>query len=371
MKITIDSVLMCVGGAAASLLLLAGCASDKGYTVKGTIANMDKGTAVMTLLNDTRDADSPQAGAVSDTVKISDGKFTFKGEVPEASYASLVIIPEGGDTLKSSIILENAKISITANKDSIVDYTAYGMGKYLKTKENGGPNVQASDRFTEMSAAMRDMHEEDDHKRETVIADSMLALIAAYPDVEMCGYLAGIEVTSPDLMQKVYDALTPRVQQCSMSKDLRENMAIAKATAPGQIAPDFTLSQPDGTKISLSDLRGKYVVIDFWASWCKPCRASIPHLKELYAKYKKDGLEIIGVSDDSSEDQWKKAIEEDKSPWIHVKDEFPIKNRPARVGTLYGTHYIPYTFLLDKDGKILVNNAGDSLDVRLQEIFKH
>jgi peroxiredoxin len=370
MRTTSDSVITLACGAAAMLLLLSACASDKGYTVKGTIANMDKGTAILSVVSDIRNSDVVDS-AQSDTVRISGGKFTFKGEVPEASYASLVIVPEGGDTLKSSIILENAKIAITANKDSIVDYTAYGMGKYLKTKENGGPNVQASDRFTEMSASMMDMHEEDDHKREAVIADSILALIAAYPDVEMCGYLAGIEVTSPDLMQKVYDALTPRIQQCSMSKDLRDNIAIAKTTAPGQIAPDFTLSRPDGTKISLSDLRGKYVIIDFWASWCKPCRASIPHLKELYAKYKKDGLEIIGVSDDSNEDQWKKAIEEDKSPWIHVKDEFPIKNRPARVGAMYGTHYIPYTFLLDKEGKILVNNAGDSLDVRLRDIFKH
>ena len=360
-----------VCGAVAALAILAGCASGKGYVVKGTIANMDKGTAVIWVVSDIRDADAQPADAKSNTVKISGGKFSFKGVVPEATYARILIIPEGGDTLKSSLILENANITLMANRDSIVDYSRYGFGKYIHMKETGGPNVQASDRFGEMCTAVRNMNEDDDDRREAIFADSLFSLIADYPDVEMCGYLAGMYVNSPGLMQKVFEALTPRVQQCTMTKSLRDKMDIAKATAPGQIAPDFTLTSVDGSKVSLSDLRGKYVIIDVWASWCKPCRASIPHLKELYAKYKKDGLEIIGVSDDNDEAKWKKAIEEDQSPWIHVKDEFPVKSKPARVGTMYGTRYIPYTFIIDPDGKILVNNAGDSLDVRLKEIFKH
>ena len=309
MKITIDSVLMCVGGAAASLLLLAGCASDKGYTVKGTVANMDKGIAVMTLVPDVRDSNSPQAAARSDTVKISGGKFTFKGVVPEAFYAGLVIVPEGGDTLKSSIILENAKITITANKDSIIDYTAYGMGKYLKTVEKGGPNVQASDRFNEMSAAMRNLREEDEHKREAVIADSILAFIAAYPDVEMCGYLAGISVTSPDLMTKVFDALTPRVQQCSMNCREMESRVFSDPKV-------------------LKHLRDDYVVC---ALYC----------------------------DDKSELNQEDWVTNDRGKVLKtmgkVNSYYALKS--------YGVNAQPYYVLLGKGGKVLTNPRAYGLDV--------
>lgn len=121
--------------------------------------------------------------------------------------------------------------------------------------------------------------------------------------------------------------------------------------------------------MTLSSLFGQYLLIDFWASWCGPCRAGVPGLKELYAKYHDKGFEIIGIADDSNPESWKKALAEDKSPWIHVLDEFPDKNKPARVSSLYGVHYIPSYFLLDREGCFIGKFDHDGLEAKLHELL--
>ena len=113
----------------------------------------------------------------------------------------------------------------------------------------------------------------------------------------------------------------------------------------------------------------KTVFCDFWASWCGPCRASIPHLKEIYAKYKDKGFEIVGVTNDTDHDSWKKAIEEDQSPWIHVADVFPEKYRGAEVIARYAAHYLPTLYLIDKEGKMIGKIEHTDLDTKLKELF--
>ena len=121
--------------------------------------------------------------------------------------------------------------------------------------------------------------------------------------------------------------------------------------------------------MTLFELRGQYVIVDFWASWCQPCRAGVPAMKELYAKYHDKGLEILGVSNDTNHEAWKKAIGEDQTPWIHVVDEFPEKNKPARVISQYGVHGIPAYFLLDKEGKIIGKMNHNELEAKLAELL--
>lgn len=144
-----------------------------------------------------------------------------------------------------------------------------------------------------------------------------------------------------------------------------------KKLLPGNMAPDFTLKQADGKELKLSSTRGKYVLIDFWASWCVPCRKAIPHLKELYAEYQSKGFEIISLSGDQSDASWKKALEQEKMPWLQVVDNFPVKFSPSVVGSLYEIRFLPFYVLLDKKGKILVY-SGTEQDValKLKEIFK-
>jgi thiol-disulfide isomerase/thioredoxin len=153
-------------------------------------------------------------------------------------------------------------------------------------------------------------------------------------------------------------------------RSLASSLAKRKALMPGNQAPDFTLLKRDSTPLTLSSTRGRYVMLDFWASWCYPCRKAIPHWKEVYAKYHADGLDIISISDDDRWKNWFKAMDKENMPWLQVCDEFPIKNFPAKVGTLYMTDYIPFYVLLDKEGKILVYTGDEKeMDKKLAELF--
>ena len=137
----------------------------------------------------------------------------------------------------------------------------------------------------------------------------------------------------------------------------------------GNVAPDFTLPTPEGETISLSSLRGKYVLIDFWASWCGPCRAENPNVVKVYQKYKKDGFEILGVSLDKDKERWLSAIEKDGLVWKHGSD---LKFWQSDVAQLYGVTGIPFTVLVDKNGIIIEKNLrGAALEEKLKTIFKH
>jgi peroxiredoxin len=135
-------------------------------------------------------------------------------------------------------------------------------------------------------------------------------------------------------------------------------------------AADFTLPTPVGENLRLSSLRGQYVLVDFWASWCMPCRAEIPHLKDLYAQYHAAGLEIVSISIDAHPEAWKRAMGQEQMPWNQVMDTYSGTGDYSDVAGGYGVKYIPYTLLLDKEGKVLaVNPEPHSLDKQLKKIF--
>ena len=135
----------------------------------------------------------------------------------------------------------------------------------------------------------------------------------------------------------------------------------------GKVAPEISLPNPDGTVVPLSSLRGKVVLIDFWAQWCRPCRMENPNIVDAYNKYKDKGFEVYGVSLDRSKDKWLQGIQEDGLPWTHVSD---LKYWQSEAAKLYNISAIPASFLLDREGKIIAKNLrGPLLHEKLKEIL--
>lgn len=165
-----------------------------------------------------------------------------------------------------------------------------------------------------------------------------------------------------DRYLKDYGHLNPGFTQA-----LEKGMAPVRQRAIGALAPEINLPTYEGDSLLLSSLRGKYVLIDFWASWCGPCRRENPNVRRVYASYKDKGFEILGVSLDRSKDAWIKAIQKDQLGWLHVSD---LKGWGSIGAKVYGVHSIPATVLLDPEGKIIAKGLrGNELDQKLARIF--
>lgn len=176
-------------------------------------------------------------------------------------------------------------------------------------------------------------------------------------------------------LKEAYEALGPDHKNTTMGKRIADKIQSLDATAIGKKALQFEKKELDGSTVSLNALQGKYVLIDFWGSWCKPCRIGHPHMKELYAKYKEKGLEIIGVAQETGQDlsknetAWKNAIAQDGINWVHILNN--EVNATYDVVKMYGVSAFPTKVLLDKDGVVIARFVGDSekLDEKLKEIF--
>lgn len=165
------------------------------------------------------------------------------------------------------------------------------------------------------------------------------------------------------------DQVDRMAQQALAAKQQEEQQAMLDNLIPvGSVAPDFSQATPDGQQLSLSSLRGKVVLIDFWASWCRPCRMENPNVVRVYNRYKDKGFEILGVSLDKTKDAWTGAIQQDGLAWKHVSDLAFWNNAVAQQ---YGVSSIPYTVLLDREGKVLAKNLrGPALEAKLAEVLK-
>jgi peroxiredoxin len=370
--------------------------SCKQNTVKisGTIVNPVDGTYI--ILDELKSNDLKAL----DSVKVSnEGKFSFKKEIKHPSfyliktnnnnYLTMLVAPGEkismqvhGDTLGNPISLEGS-----AGTEAMIEYN-----KMLRTtiKKLSGLNATYQENINkpELPKVIESLDslanvylEEINTYTKKYIDDnltSLVSLVALYqqvaPRVSVLNPTRDMKyfVKVDSSLFKLYPDYEPVATLHEQVKELVGKTSETKAateSAPGALATDISLPTPQGDTIKLSSTRGTVVLLDFWASWCAPCRKENPNLVNAYNKYHSKGFQIFQVSLDKTKEAWMKGIEEDHlDKWIHVSD---VKFWNSIVVSLYKIESIPCNYLLDKDGHIIASNLrGEQLQDKLAEIFK-
>jgi peroxiredoxin len=341
------------------------------------------------------------ANNVTDSAAVTNGEFTFTGVVMDPVNASLFIdhkgigfakyiaqnFPDGGPSKTAdglSFFLEKGNLNITG-KDSIAKANIVGSklnddNKSLKAKLNVinekarllNVEAQSTPADKQKSAAFQNAMQakfkvlQDEQKGVlksfiTANPDSYLSLLA----------LASVSGPSPDVseVEPLYNLLSADLKNTEGGKQLKFSIDALKLTAVGATAPDFTQNDVNGKPVSLSSFKGKYVLIDFWASWCGPCRQENPNLVRTYNKYKGKNFTVLGVSLDkeNGKEAWLAAIKNDGLTWTQVSD---LKYWQNLAASLYGVQSIPQNFLIDPQGKIVAKGLrGDDLDSKLEQLL--
>ncbi|MEJ2884531.1 TlpA disulfide reductase family protein [Pedobacter sp. GR22-6] len=286
----------------------------------------------------------------------------LKGSKTQDEYFAL-------ERLKAPINLELKPISLAYEKANEA---------YMQARKDKKPEADL-DALKEKASAIRDQFEPFSERQGKIDME----FIKTHPNSYLSAYLLRWKVSSLAVSEAkaLYAQLSENIKQSSYGKAVQDEIKNLEGGSPGAKATMFAATDINGQPFNLSDYKGnKYVLLDFWASWCVPCRKGNPHLLSLYSKYKNKGLEIVGVSDDdSNEAAWKKAVEQDQiGVWKHVLRGLKrVGNDFDRSGDrsdAYGIHTLPTKILIDKNGMIVGRYGGggendEAMDKKLAEIF--
>ncbi len=345
---------------------------SKGFVINGTIKKAADNSYIY-LTHKYNDI------AIIDSALVKGEKFTFKGKTPEPNvyYITLKKI----ENPQLTFFVDNTNITIYASIDSIAFAKVKGgitqdeyeiwlqmQNKFMATRQ--GLVVQ----FNEYGKA----GDQTNSKRimdtamllEHAFVKDIVGFIKKYPKSCIGGYIifsAIFDWPKISEYEEMYNALSEPVKKCKFGKLAEDKLNATRGVTIGYPAINFTLPDVNGKNVSLSTYKGKYVLVDFWASWCGPCRGENPAVVAAYQKYKAKGFDILGVSLDNNKDKWKQAIEKDNLTWTHVSD---LQGWKSEVAQKYGVTSIPFNVLLDKDGKIVAKALrGAALEAKLEEIF--
>lgn len=314
-----------------------------------------------------------------DSATIVEGKFTMNGTTNQVEFVYLV-----SDVFRGGIpmFLENTAYSIKLHKDSIdaVEITGSDIQTVFNEAKSNMNNYDElwQEYYYNEYRAMTDDEKAKNEEHLNDLYDGAQILKKEYiksfitknsNNIATAQILLDSEdALGTDDMLSLYEGLTPAVKSSKPGIQLTERIDIVRKTAIGQALIDFTMNDTEGNPLTLSEItKGKYVLVDFWAAWCGPCRKENPNVVENYNKYKADGFDVLGVSFDDDKAKWLKAIEDDGLTWTQVSDLQGWKNA---AGKLYGIRSIPQNILLSPEGVIIEKNLRDkALGEKLAEIF--
>ena len=322
-------------------------------SLSGTLAGASEGTAL--VLSEARNGKLVPV----DTIAL-DNRGHFKIERQTADEIFFTLSIAGQQCAPLHVILlprERVEMEMRYRID---------LGVLQLTDVKGSENMRMYQQYNSLAIAAA-----DNPSLQNSLPSSMDALIRQYSGELMSAFLVTYFESAfdqyYDLYRMVRDATKPRYPNNEFVKHVDQR--VSSVIAIGSEAPDIVLPDPEGKERRLSDLRGKVVLIDFWASWCRPCRAENPNVVRLYNKYRDRGFEIFSVSLDNGREAWLNAIAADGLVWPnHVSD---LRGWSSAGGRLYGILSIPATVLVDREGKVLARNLrGPQLEQKLKELFE-
>lgn len=362
------------------------------YIISGIANGIENGK---TIILETQDANGMGLIAV-DTVKVENGKFEIKGKVTEPAFHTIQLEAANG---KIPFILESGEITIEIDKDSIQKSKisgTYNNDEYVKFNEEikviqkkvmdfQKQNMQAMNtaQQTQDTAVINKLMKEYSKIQEevgTVAKAKYTTYAETHPKSFISALIIQSMVSDPSMdvkkSESLYNGLDESLKNTKPGKAIKTRLAEIKNPAAGAPVPaaadakwrsDFSAPNPDGKVISLKENLGKVTIVDFWASWCGPCRKENPNVVALYKELHSKGLNIVGVSLDKDAAKWKEAIAKDKLTWPQVSH---LKSWEEPIALQYKVESIPATFILDASGKVVAKDLrGEALRAKVMELL--